>query len=524
MANPITNTPQPTRLEAAVATQAGSRLMQFDPDLLSHILTQMGIKDVAAYLNTCRFARMKHFENGALWTELFTSRFPNRTTLLEELGPFEAYKDVHRYRSNLKKGIYAACYPEVPTRILIDKTPLYDSKIICGSELFQLINDYTLKIIDLETGASSLLHLHFGLEPYQIKSFTVADRMLITTSFQDRSIIYWDIDTQECSYICDMPDDWAYFIAIPGGRILSYQVDQTIAVWSAQTLECLHILDAAPFSPDQLTFMYFAEDKIFACVTDLDGTSGKIFIADLIENRWLEPLPGRPGRINSFALENDRLASSSSDGRFFQIWDIPSGQCVSESNMEGNKPTPLSVAMTEGMLFEGTLEYHLKTYDLDQGLFLNTDFPIQHPEKGVQGLIQFQTFADRRLILEGLDDRTIEIRDYDAPHSAVFRELAHRLRFPPPNISEGSMGTYILDRFSRMPQNEKNKIYEEFFHILPQVQKESLLVEFPGSPGTLSEDLLAYMESVFLGPYSHLTLKIRAQAIENYLAKYKINN
>ncbi len=97
MSNPITPTPQLTRLEVAAATQAGSPLILLDPALLSPILTQMGIKDVAAYLNTCRFARMEHFENKAVWMELFKSRFPNRTHLLKELGPFEAYRDLHQY-------------------------------------------------------------------------------------------------------------------------------------------------------------------------------------------------------------------------------------------------------------------------------------------------------------------------------------------------------------------------------------------------------------------------------------------
>ncbi len=546
MANPITNTPQPTRLEMAAATQAGSPLMQLDPALLGHILTRMGIKDAVAYLNTCRFTMKVLFENRALWAELFNSRFPNRP-IPQGLGPFEAYKDVFRYRFNLKEGIYTAYYAQTPEFRLIREisSSFYDSKIIHKGKIFQQIRPNAIHVINFDTGESiTLLHLYRTVfpddgDPYQlpenVDSFTVTDKLFITiassdedhplASDQEHPIKHWDMETKECVSGYNAPNGCEHLSAIPGGRILSFHDDHTIKVLAADTLQCLQTLDAVPFLHSEVSFMHCTGDKLIFVLGGPNRTTQAIQIADLKENRWLGPLPGNPGEIKSLTIEKDRLFASCSD-RYVRTWDIPTGQCVSEIHLSelGSR----ALAFTEGMLFMESYHPDIRIHDAEHGQLLNQIESIQHPRTTYREQVRFQSFIDQKHMLEGMQ-QTIEIRDYRASNSAVFRELADRLeilkveierpdRVPARGFEEQI--AYLQDRFRRMPQREKNRVYAELFQILSEKEKESLRVMFPESPGTLSEDLLLYLEGGFNGRKEpHLRMEIRIQAIKNYLAK-----
>lgn len=474
---------------------------------------------------------MEHFENRALWAELFNSRFPNRT-LPQELGPFEAYKDLHRYQFCLNKGIYTAIYTKVPAVNLNPINHLYDSKIIFEGKIFQLIDRRTIIVIGLETGVSYPLKLMReiffnngdpGLVPEDVDSFTIADGILITSS-TDRRIMQWDIETLKCLRMDNAPQDWAHYVAIPGGRFLSYHDGRTIKVWCARTLECLHTVHDVPFIPIELSSVCFTEDKLIFGLSDWDGSTFGILIADLKEKKWLEPIPGHPGIIKHLLMENNWLFSASSDGHV-RIWDISTGlrlRDIDTSRSAGFVNEAVSIAVNEGTLFVGTTHVNetaydcdLITYDLEQGQRLHSIEPVQHPQEPHQEAVYSQFFIHRKHILEGAG-RTIEIRDYQASNSAVFSELAQRLKF----LGIVTQQTHILNRFYRMPQGEKNKIYEELFQILSKEEKEKLPVKSAEGQGTLPEGLLTHLEGIFLGYHEPFpSTEKRAEAIENYLAK-----
>ncbi len=151
--------------------------MQIDPALLSHILTRMDIKDATAHFSTCRYAMMKHFENRALWMNLFKSRFPNHP-LPQELEPFEAYRDLHPYHFRLKQGIYTSLSLQQDPSIFHVHN-FCDQKIIDNAR-FYCPSENGVDIFDLNTGA--LLNTLTGLGAAD--SFTVADQNLITVSPQ----------------------------------------------------------------------------------------------------------------------------------------------------------------------------------------------------------------------------------------------------------------------------------------------------------------------------------------------------
>ncbi len=238
--------------------------------------------------------------------------------------------------------------------------------------------------------------------------------------------------------------------------------------------------------------MCFTADKLVFGHED-----GTVWVAHL-HNNLVQTFTGHTTQINALAVGDGRLASSSID-RQVKIWDIATGECVRTLDLNQEEGAP-SLAIEEGTLFIGSFQPKIWIYALETGAHLGTEEAMHSLTIVGQQSAIFLTFAGRKLILE--DQRgKIQVWNYQVGNAQVFREIAELLKTSTPETVQE-----ILNRFDRMPHEQKNKIYVEFAKILGMAPDDTSVME------PLKDVFLRSMVGFAFGDE-------RVQAIENYLAK-----
>ncbi len=484
MTKPITPSLQPGQ-PATPGHAQESPLCNLDRAIVGRMIEKMKIPDVTALFNTCRFTRSEYHEKPDVWMALFRSGYPN-DPIPPELEAFKAYKHFHQYPYRLKQGIYTSIFLERESSVN-HADDFYDKKIVDNARIY-CASEEGIDIFDLNTGAL----LNTLPEVGGVESLTIVDQNLITNPCLSRTINTYHIPTGELLDSRQAPNDWATFIAIPGGRLLSYhfQDDPFIRIWNAQDLTLLNTLERPPGVV--VSSMHFTRDELILGCQD-----GQLWVANLNTNQF-KAFNGHYRAIDVLAVSGGKLFSSSIDSQV-HIWNIATGVFLGFIDLS-RKGGAASLAIEEGMLFVGgSPRSRIKIYLLETLKRLSTQEAIHRWKIGDQESANYLTFAGRKLVLEARRGM-IQVRNYQAENAQVFREIAERF-----NDSTFEAVEEGLERFARMPQSQKDGIYAELRTIL----------------GMATDTPLQTVEDIFFDRSKEIIIsnEQKVQAIENYLAK-----
>ncbi|KAG0042019.1 U3 snoRNP protein, partial [Gryganskiella cystojenkinii] len=163
------------------------------------------------------------------------------------------------------------------------------------------------------------------------------DGELLASSYEDRTVRLWDIETSECLRVLTGHRDSCHGITFsPSGKTLAITSHEGIKTWDVASGEKLWTLEKsmtthgpAVYSPDGLQIACGSEDNALLLLDSATGEISRI-------------LRGHTGRISSveFSPDGSQLASGSND-RTVRLWDSKTG--ASGPVFQGHTEPVLSV-------------------------------------------------------------------------------------------------------------------------------------------------------------------------------------
>ncbi len=377
-----------------------------------------------------------------LWKDLFISKFPCRNP--EGIDDFQkAYRDQLFPRQNFANGVYALHTLRVHTTAprslaCVESLALSNGKLFARSYVYAL-NSGTITVWDLKTH-ECLDTLATSVPAGTHLTFANGKRYCLSHD----GVSTWDVETKEKEFF-ELPNirDTSSLTAADKTLFtvpsIDGEPDNTILVWDLQKKECIRTLWDG-LGP--ITHLSNAEGKLFyACNNDT------IIIRDLKTLDCLCTI--KLNGIRSLALASGKLFAVSSGKESFSepitMWDPETGHCL---HTYKNRCQIFSLAAAEGKLY---------------------------------------------LAIPSLD---IQILDLKATHREVFEQFADQF-----DSGKRRKIARAMDRFSRMPRNERGRVYHAMYELLKP-----------------SNDYYGCGEHAFHDQYGlSSTPQQKAQAIRNYL-------
>ncbi len=159
---------------------------------------------------------------------------------------------------------------------------------------------------------------------------------------------------------------------------------------------------------------------------------------------------GRTG-VNCIAVIDGKLVSGATD-HTIKVWDPETNRCL--YTLTGHSSVTC-FAVIDGKIVSGCDDGKIRVWDLEKRKRV-------HTLTGHTGGVYCLAVIDGKLV-SGSDDNTIRVWDFKAKNDAVFEEIA--------GLFQSNVPT-AMDRFSRMPAKEKNKVYGELYEILKPLSND----------------------------------------------------
>jgi WD40 repeat protein len=467
----------PNSIPTSAVIGKNTSLLHLPLELIINILKSLNVKEVSRCNLLCKQLNqiLSVDEN---CQDLFSCHFPHINS--------EGIKGLSRaYRglcSGLTKGVYAS-------RIIYGTSPfiIFDGgkKLISHSGAD---SNYKIKVWDLQMLICTA-RIDTGVIGRSIAS-VISDGEKLMASFIDDKIKIWDLQTS----ICTQP-----LVTYSSGNLIIFDNGRKLI---SSSNDIIKIFDLENFT--EITSLEGDRTLVPSLVISDDGTRliSAGFGNDIIKIWNLETftciasLKGNGDPIGSLIISNDkRQLISGSDKGVIKIWDLETLTCI--ATLKGHTDSIKSLAVFDDWrLISGSDKGVIKIWDLETFTCLVT-------LRGCKGWVDSLAISyDGKLIAGSCE--MIKIFDFTASSIEIFEEIADLFNSGDPEKIEEA-----LERFSKMPETEKNEIYGKLYAILKLKP-------------SLENDYWGCAEHAFHGRYGQkATCGERAEAITKYVQERK---
>ncbi len=387
-----------------------------------NILSYLNPAELLACSLACRELQVLS-QSDFIWKPLLIRAFPGHNH--SEIDHFqEVYKNC-RVHSNMANGVYAS-------RTLRAHQGWIKTLALGNERGFSAGDDQAIIVWNFGGDALKILTGHEG----EINSLAFADEMLFSGS-RDNTIKAWDLTTFKCAKTFTGHTDRVNALIIADGKVISGSKDKTIRIWDFEG-NCLKTIEG---HKGEITCLAFANGKIYSGSTDKT-----IGIWDLDGNR-LRILKDHFCGVTTLAIENGMLFSGSFD-QTIRLWDLEMGEYTKA--FRGHRCSVYSLVIANGMVISGSSDHTIKIWDFE-GNCLST-------LTGHTSTVTSLAFKNGTLF-SCSDDKTVRTWDFKASNDAIFREIAGLFR-------KESSAIEAMERFCRMPETARKKVYAELYGIL----------------------------------------------------------
>ncbi|MGC1878904.1 MAG: hypothetical protein WA347_05650 [Rhabdochlamydiaceae bacterium] len=479
-------------------------------ELIRGIFTELGVSNALIGSNVCHFWNTVLNDN-SLWK--FFLRRDLRCdfqSLATEGTPKEVYRQEYLFNLNLPKGRYSQKEFDVGS----DQS--HSCAHIKGQELFLGLDGNKIEIWDLKsrTRKKTLIDVHGKIASQTgniVHIVPTNTGKLISGSGSSSEIAVWDLETNAC--IMTIPGS-PYSIFLNDGKLISHSCGGDIKIWNLENGVCektiernepkttLHallskdgkkIIYGQPF--DREIQVWNLESGI--CETTFQGNREIISLALTEEGKLIS---GECRGVDLFA------------GGEIRIWDLETGKC--ENTFQGHQGSVNSLVLTKnGKLISGCMSGEIKIWNLKNGdCEMTFKIDREQTKAFTPAMFSLALTEESELVarFESIQSGFVKIKvlNFNSSKIAIFRELAEifdRGQHVPGAFARlGSAFNVATERFSRMPAEDRGKIYGELYEILKP----------------FSNDYYGCGEHAFHDEHGQCsTPQQKAQAIKNYLEK-----
>lgn len=465
----------------------------FPDELILNIFRNLSVKDLRACSLSCKQLNTLT-QDDSLRRSLFHRDFPHKNLLPSAISS-EAYKEMYKIHSNIKKGVYSSM-------ALTGGDP--QDQVMCLTHVDGILHSGSaqgrIEAWDSKTGRR-IAAFRVGVE--HIHALAFADGKLFAAVGDEIQIMHYQ--TGIFIEVLTDHDEAVLDIAVHNGMLFSASADSTVRIWDLKTYECIHVIDHTHDvqGEDQVLVMIVTDDRL------ISGTmKGIVHIFDLntLKTTGWGSVAHRD-RINAMALDEEGRLITCSDDTTIKVWGR-TGQWL--RTLQGHTNGVGAFVRTGNMLISSSEDRTVRIWNYLTGdclsvLEIDSLPPYQVcPLLFSDGLL-FSVLADTQTE----EERKIEIWNFKATEESILNEIATLFKSENPQDY-----TRAVTRFSRMPKGTQDKIYREL---------ECILKEFMGKrPKILILDETRNGEKAFNDKDGHSSsLSQKAEAIELYLAKQK---
>ncbi len=498
--------PSATGVKSTTELTSFSLIQELPQEIQFKILCELTASEAAIARLVCRDWNV-FIEDRTFWKFLLKRDFQRQETE----RPKELYQKCHRTHRNLARGIYSTCLIQ-PSIGCANCFCVKDRKLILGSyrgkieiwdlekgtcensfsehsgssiSLLHLINEWTLisgslggsiAIWNLQTGQCE--KRLFGRQPIEFLIPTSEGKLI--SGAKSQKIDIWDLKSEVCEMTLEGHQGGTMSLCLAlGGKLISGGCDCKIKIWDLKSGICEKTLVGHQRVIESL------------CLTE-EGTliSGsldfKIKVWDLEKGICIKTLEGHCSAVCSLILTNERELISCSDDGMIMVWDLDTWVC--KRAFGGNEYDVTSLCLTEGgkLISASDLGRAIKIWDLQSGI---CEMTLRDAER----IPSLTLTSDAKLITGH------KVLDFNSSNAEIFEELADMFET---HARDPKAIMLAMERFSRMPEEERRQIYGELFHILNMTDVDD----------ELDAEYAFHDEMGFTS-----TLQEKARAIQNYL-------
>ena len=219
------------------------------------------------------------------------------------------------------------------------------------------------------------------------------DGQNIVSGSRDRTIKFWDIESQKCLKTLRGHDGSVLCLQYDSRYIVTGSSDSTIIVWDIHTGEKVHTLRGHT-SP--VLDVRFNDRIIVSCSKDCT-----IKIWDVQQGVLIRTLEGHHAAVNAVHLHNNLIASASGDC-IIKLWDANTGQCLRD--FSGHSRGLACVQFDGETIVSGSNDRTIRVWNAHTGETIRV-------LDGHHDLVRTLCF-DKERIVSGSYDQTIKVWDF----------------------------------------------------------------------------------------------------------------
>lgn len=308
----------------------------------------------------------------------------------------------------------------------------------------------------------------------------------------------------------------ACFVSNDPSKLLSVSEDQTVRYWDLTADQAIHTFEGHTD--------YVRCIRVNAGSSDVVGTAGYDHFIKLWDVRMRECIStfdhGHPVESLIFYPSGTSLASAGANT--IKLWDIMSGKVFQELTNHQKTITTLRLNGTASRLFSGSLDQHVKIYDLET-------FRVVHSIKYAAPILDLGISKNNSHLAVGMSDGTFSVRKRAIQESTEDEAIADDSVFPsakPRTLA--SSETHFPEEFKVSgPPRVKLNIYEK--HLRKFLYKEALdavlKTKDPVVIASLLEELV-HRKAVHIavGNRTHHELAPTLKFLEKYILNPRFNS
>jgi WD40 repeat protein len=334
----------------------------------------------------------------------------------------------------------------------------------------------------------------------------------INSAVDGDEIAIWDLETNAC--IMTIAGD-PYHAFLRDGKLISHSWNGRIKIWNLENGVCERTIarDAG-----QLVQCVILSEDGKKLIYGSQLPRSEIEIWNLESGIRETTLRGHRSSMSLVLTKDGKLISgecreSCFIGGGIRIWNLETGKC--EKILKGHDNNVKHLVLTKnGKLISGSATGQIKIWNLESGdCEMTFKIDNEQTESFNPAMHSLTLTEEGELVARFESDHStsvkIKVSDFGASKIEIFQELAEIFErcqeVPGALIAKDSQLNMAMERFLRMPAEDKEKIYGELYDILKP---------FPNDHYTCVEHAFHSYNAQSFTPQQ------RAQAIKNYLSEY----
>lgn len=404
-------------------------------DIMLYIFSMLSGQDAAQSSRVCRVWKQL-IQHESLWNSLLRRDFPYLTPTEP---PQLFYQHQHLLNSNITKVIYHTTTIQTNDTTISSLIFTKQKQLVTGS------HSNTIKIWDLNTGVcENTLQGYVG----KVTSLILTEEGNLIIGSLVGPISIWDLNERVCIHTLRRSRGGvatSLCLALTeGGLLISGCMDGAVRICD---LNKGIRKSTFQISGGWITALIATENQIVA-----GGVDGVIYVWNLNTGVCEKKFQRYRSGISSLAMTEQRWIISGFYDGVIKIWDLNTGDC--ERTLQGHVSKITSLIPTkQGQLISASLDCTIRIWDLKTYHCIH----ILQGSDAITSLI----LTEQGQLISGSAKGKIKIRDFAASSNKVFQELAEL--FEKGDCKEQ---TIAMERFLKMPEKHREKIYEELCKIL----------------------------------------------------------